>query len=99
MLGVAAAPPADPVVLEVSHLSKSFPGVRALRDVSLRVLRGQVHAIVGENGAGKSTLIKILTGVYGKDRGEICLDGRTVTIDSPATALGLGLAAIYQEII
>jgi ribose transport system ATP-binding protein len=98
MLGVAA-PPAEPVVLEVSHLSKSFPGVRALEDVSLRVLRGQVHAIVGENGAGKSTLIKILTGVYGKDRGEICLDGRTVMIDSPATALGLGLAAIYQEII
>jgi ribose transport system ATP-binding protein len=98
MLGVAAAP-AEPVVLEVSHLSKSFPGVRALEDVSLRVLRGQVHAIVGENGAGKSTLIKILTGVYGKDRGEIYLDGHTVVIDNPATALGLGLAAIYQEII
>ena len=84
--------------LEVRHLSKSFPGVWALEDVSLRVQRGHVHAIVGENGAGKSTLIKILTGVYGKDRGEIFLEGRPVTIDSPAAALRLGLAAIYQEI-
>ncbi len=86
------------IVVEVRHLSKSFPGVRALQDVNLRIRRGEVHAIVGENGAGKSTLIKILTGAHAKDSGEILLDGRPVEISSPAEAQRLGLAAIYQEV-
>lgn len=97
-MSLAAAPlPAVPAV-EVRGVSKAFPGVRALDGVSLRIRGGTVHAIVGENGAGKSTLIKILTGVYRPDGGEILVDGRPVVIDSPAAARRLGLAAIYQEL-
>ncbi|HET9392077.1 MAG TPA: sugar ABC transporter ATP-binding protein [Candidatus Rubrimentiphilum sp.] len=78
-------------------IGKSFPGVRALEDVSLDLRAGEVHALVGENGAGKSTLMKILAGAYAADTGEIAVDGKTVTIGSPRAAENLGIGMIYQE--
>ena len=78
-------------------IGKSFPGVRALEDVSLDLQAGEVHALVGENGAGKSTLMKILAGAYAADSGEIAIDGKTVAIGSPRTAENLGIGMIYQE--
>ena len=65
----------DNSVLEMKNISKSFPGVRALQNVDFRLCEGEIHALMGENGAGKSTLIKVLTGVYEKDGGEIFLKG------------------------
>jgi ribose transport system ATP-binding protein len=87
-----------PSVLELSSVSKSFLGVRALQDVDFRLLPGQVHALVGENGAGKSTLIKVATGVYHPDAGEIRLDGRRVHFASPLAAQEAGISTIYQEV-
>lgn len=83
--------------LEMRGISKSFGGVKALVDVNLQVEKGEVHALVGENGAGKSTLMKILSGAYKKDAGEIALDGQVVKINSPKDAKDLGIAVIYQE--
>lgn len=79
-------------------ISKSFPGVQALRDVSLQVHAGEVHAVVGENGAGKSTLIRILGGVHQRDAGEIWLHGRPVEIPTPIHARQLGISIIHQEL-
>src|SRR6185436_4225549 len=90
-------PDARPL-LEVRGLCKSFPGVRALRDVSLNLRSGEVLAVIGENGAGKSTLMKILAGVQKPDSGEIVLDGRNVSIDSVKEALKLGIVLIHQEL-
>lgn len=83
--------------LEMRGISKSFGGVKALVDVNLQVEKGEVHALVGENGAGKSTLMKILSGAYKKDAGEIALEGQVVKINSPKDAKDLGIAVIYQE--
>ena len=83
--------------VEMIEVSKSFGGVHALRDVSLGVEPGQIHALVGENGAGKSTLMKILSGVVQKDKGEILIDGRPALIPDPRTAKKLGIGIIYQE--
>ena len=90
---------ADPVVplLEVQNISKSFPGVVALNDVSLQFLPGEVHAVVGENGAGKSTLMKIMSGAYVPDAGKIFLEGEHVTFDHPVRAQQRGISIIYQE--
>jgi ribose transport system ATP-binding protein len=85
------------LLFEIRGVSKTFPGVRALDDVSLDVRGGEVHALVGQNGAGKSTLIKTLYGAYHPDRGVFVLDGRTVRIASPADARRLGIAVIFQE--
>ena len=85
------------MILSVKHVSKAFPGVKALDDVSLTVGRGVVHGIVGENGAGKSTLMKILSGVYTKDCGEVVFDGEQVEKTTPMESLRRGLSIIYQE--
>lgn len=90
----------DKSVLEMKNISKSFPGVRALQHVDFRLCEGEIHALMGENGAGKSTLIKVLTGVYEKDEGEIFLKGldKAAVIRSPQDAQNLGISTVYQEI-
>jgi rhamnose transport system ATP-binding protein len=89
----------DSPALALSHVSKSFPGVRALRDVSLDLHAGQVLALVGENGAGKSTLVKILTGIYAPDEGDVSVGGVKRTFASPREAWAAGIAAIHQETV
>ena len=84
--------------LQLEHISKSFPGVQAVQDVSLSVMPGEVLALAGENGAGKSTLMNVLNGVIQADSGTIRLDGQTVTIASPRHALDLGITMIHQEL-
>ena len=87
-------------VLAMRNIHKSFPGVRALQGVDFTLCEGEIHALMGENGAGKSTLIKVLTGVYSKDEGEIFIKGKdkAVTIHSPQEAQKLGISTVYQEI-
>ena len=85
-------------VLEMKNICKSFPGVRALQNVDFKLRAGEIHALMGENGAGKSTLIKVLTGVYSKDEGDIYLDGKVVAIHSPQDAQRVGISTVYQEI-
>ncbi|MEU8298886.1 sugar ABC transporter ATP-binding protein [Micromonospora sp. NPDC048909] len=85
-------------VLQARGISKGFPGILALDDVSFRLDAGQVHALVGENGAGKSTLIKVLTGVYRPDRGTLLLHGEPVSYDNPLAAQRAGISTIYQEV-
>ena len=84
----------------MKNIHKSFPGVRALRGVDFHLNKGEIHALMGENGAGKSTLIKVLTGVYSKDEGQIFIDGndKAVSIHSPQEAQKLGISTVYQEI-
>lgn len=89
---------ADEFVLRMEHVSKSFPGVRALHDVSLSVRRGEIHCLVGQNGAGKSTLMKILGGAYRMDAGDIILDGEKVFFPNPHAALKAGISVLYQEL-
>jgi ribose transport system ATP-binding protein len=89
--------PRGKVLLEMKGIGKSFPGVKALQGVSLTVREGEVLALLGENGAGKSTLIKILSGAYTRDEGEILFEGRPVSIRSPEDAQALGISTIYQE--
>lgn len=84
-------------ILEMRGISKRFDTTQALDDVTLTLYPGEIHALLGENGAGKSTLIKIMTGVHPPDRGEILLDGKPVTLNSPIQAQTHGIAAIYQE--
>ena len=86
------------VLVSMTGVSKSFPGVRALHKARLELKAGEVHALMGENGAGKSTLMKILAGVYTADEGEILLDGKPVEIGSPKRAQDLGIGIIHQEL-
>jgi len=86
------------VILEVHNVSKTFPGCKALDDVSIHLNEGELLSVVGENGAGKSTLMKILAGVYTSDSGEIVLNGETVKIKIPRDALDLGISLIQQEL-
>ncbi len=88
---------ADHPLLIARNISKSYAGVHALRNGSLELRAGEVHALIGENGAGKSTLIKIITGAVMADYGAIELDGRAITNNSPRAAKALGIAAIYQQ--
>ena len=88
---------ADPV-LRVTDVSKSYPGVRALRHVDLAVLPGEIHAVIGENGAGKSTLMKIVFGVTQPDAGTIAVRGHPVAIGSPVAAQHLGISMVHQEL-
>ena len=87
-----------PPVLEMRHILKDFPGVRALDSVDFELRAGEIHALVGENGAGKSTLMKILGGVYRPDSGEICLRGSVLNIVDPRHARLLGIAVVHQEL-
>jgi methyl-galactoside transport system ATP-binding protein len=85
-------------VLEMNNISKEFPGVKALDDVTLKVRPGTVHALMGENGAGKSTLMKCLFGIYKPDAGEIFLNGKKVDINTSKDALDNGISMIHQEL-
>lgn len=85
-------------VLELQHVSKSFPGVKALDDVTLQVRAGTVHSLMGENGAGKSTLMKCLFGIYHMDSGEIILDGKNMIFSSPRQAMDNGVSMVHQEL-
>ena len=85
-------------ILQTEHISKQFPGVKALDDVSLNIRRGTVHALVGENGAGKSTLIKILAGIYRDYQGVIRLDGTPVHFSVPSDAQKAGISVVHQEL-
>jgi len=84
--------------LEMKNITKSFPGVKVLDDVTLRVRAGEVHALMGENGAGKSTLMKILMGIYKADEGSILINGSPVTIQNPRDAMGKGISMMHQEL-
>jgi rhamnose transport system ATP-binding protein len=88
----------DPI-LTLEHISKRFGGVRALTDMRLSAYAGEVVALIGENGAGKSTMVKILTGIYQADAGEIKLDGKTLDFSSPLTAMRSGITAVHQETV
>ncbi|MEK8033594.1 ABC transporter ATP-binding protein [Ideonella sp. DXS29W] len=88
---------ASPLRLELRGITKQYPAVRANDGVSLRVAPGQIHAVLGENGAGKSTLMKIIYGATQPDAGEICWNGESVKVASPAAARGLGISMVYQH--
>ncbi len=88
----------EEVVLKVVNINKSFPGTRALNDVSFELYRGEVHAIVGENGAGKSTLMNVISGVLQPDSGDIYISGEKVNINNPRDAQMLGIGFVHQEI-
>jgi len=85
------------LILELRGVSKSFPGIKALDRVDFKIRSGEVHALIGENGAGKSTLVKILTGIYQPDEGEIVLNGKRVEFKNPIVSQEAGIAAIHQE--
>src|SRR6476646_9059532 len=85
-------------VIEMRGIDISFPGVRALQNVSFRLFPGEVHGLMGENGAGKSTLIKALTGVYSIDAGSITMNGQAVSFSGPGQAQESGVATVYQEV-
>ncbi len=87
----------DAYKIEMKGITKHFGGVKALSNVSFKIKKGEIHALVGENGAGKSTLMKILSGAYPKDSGQILIDGKEVKIASPKDSKDLGIAVIYQE--
>lgn len=85
------------VVLRAEHVTKRFGGITALENAELELYKGEVHALVGANGAGKSTLIKIITGAYPKDEGDIYLEGQKIEIKSTFDARAQGISAVYQE--
>lgn len=86
------------VIIELRNITKYFPGVVALKNMSFQVRRGEVHGLIGENGAGKSTLIKTLTGVNQPEEGEILIDGKPVTLSNPNAAKQHGIGCVYQEL-
>ena len=86
------------VLLKMVGITKTFPGVKALDNVSLTVEKGTVHALMGENGAGKSTLMKCLFGIYNKDGGHIYLEGKEINFKSSREALDNGVAMVHQEL-
>ena len=90
--------PSSEYILELEGVSKFFGTVIALRDVTVRLRRGEVHCLLGDNGAGKSTLIKILAGVHRPSQGVYRVDGEPIVLDSPRQALDLGVATVYQDL-
>jgi simple sugar transport system ATP-binding protein len=95
---IAPLDPDTPVVLEMSHISKSFGAVTALVDVSIKLRQGEVLALVGDNGAGKSTLIKILSGFHQPDTGAITAKGQPIRFSSPREARAQGIETVYQDL-
>ena len=89
----------EELILRMKDITKSFPGVKALKGVSMELRKGEIHALLGENGAGKSTLIKCLGGIYPIDSGSIELDGRKVDIRTPGESMKLGISVIHQELV
>ena len=85
-------------ILSLKNISKEFPGVKALDNVSINIPRGTIHGLVGENGAGKSTLIKVLAGIYQPNAGEVILEGQSHTFESPIEARQAGISVVHQEI-
>ena len=88
----------EELILRTENVCKSFNGIQVLKNVNFEIKKGEIHALMGENGAGKSTIIKIITGVYTKDEGEIYIDGRHVDINSRREAAAAGISVIYQEL-
>ncbi len=86
-------------VLVLKNISKSFPGVQALKDVDFELRKGEIHALVGENGAGKSTLVKIIAGVYQPDEGDIILEGRKVSFRDANDAMTSGISTVHQHLV
>ena len=91
------SPPASPLAVRMHDISKSFGPVRANRDASLEVARGEIHALVGENGAGKSTLMRVLGGLLTPDSGTLEVDGRNVTGWSTPDAIAAGVGVVHQH--
>ena len=85
------------VLISAKNITKVFPGVRALDHVNFDLKAGETHILLGENGAGKSTLIKILSGAYSPEEGEVYIGGQKVTDFTPRVAEGMGVSTIYQE--
>ncbi|PQP80753.1 sugar ABC transporter ATP-binding protein [Paenibacillus sp. PCH8] len=85
-------------ILQMTEITKRFPGVKALSNVSFRLFPGEIHALMGENGAGKSTLIKVLTGVYSIDEGTVTMENRVLSISGPLEAQKAGISTVYQEV-
>src|ERR1700758_1351082 len=94
----AAPASSNPLLLEMTGISKSFGGVAALREVDFTLRSGEIHGLVGENGAGKSTLMKIIAGVHADYAGEMPIDGRPVSFSSPRAALAAGIGMVHQEL-
>jgi rhamnose transport system ATP-binding protein len=88
-----------PLAVSLSHIGKSFAGLKVLKDVSFDVRAGEVHALLGENGAGKSTLIKIMAGLYQAEEGEIAVEGRQIKFATPRDAHAAGIATVHQELL
>ncbi len=85
-------------ILSVRNVDKNFPGVKALSNVDFSLDEGEIHALMGENGAGKSTLIKVITGIYRRDSGDIAFDGDIIDFHSPNEAVQKGISTVYQEV-
>ena len=88
----------DNYILQMRNISKSFPGVKALQNVTIEVRAGEIHGLIGENGAGKSTLMKVLMGIYHAEEGEILLEGRKLKINGPKEAIDQGIGMVPQEL-
>ena len=88
---------ASEYVIEMLHITKEFPGIKANDDITLQLKRGEIHALLGENGAGKSTLMSVLFGLYQPEEGEIRKDGKVVKIDSPNDATALHIGMVHQH--
>ncbi|WP_426246898.1 ATP-binding cassette domain-containing protein [Nocardioides sp. LHG3406-4] len=97
-MSTATQAPVGDVVLSLTGVAKRFGAVQALADVQLNVRAGEVVALVGDNGAGKSTLVKVISGVYAPDEGEITFAGRKITVSGPAEAQALGIATVFQDL-
>ena len=85
-------------VVELKNITKRFPGVVALKNMSIGIRPGEIHGLIGENGAGKSTLIKVLTGVHTPEEGDIFVDGQKVVFKNPVQSREAGIACVYQEL-